>query len=653
MSYYLVFLIVFVFWISIAYLLKKSLVRVSAPANFFMTFVLYTFGLFKRLDIGMYVFFAIVSLITVIAATVCIKNKDIKSLGKIVFSPVSILFFVAGIFLGLVFTNMMSYHWDEMTHWALVVKNMFEYDNFGNLGDTTTMFNQYVPATGVFMYAFQFFGDTFINGHLYAAFDVLLLSMMLPITELFKNKLSLRAIIATLAFMLWPCVLKFTLYCELLVDGLLGVSLAYLYLTYITDKNNPDYFTILTLALGAFFITQIKSTGIVMVIFGILYITVDVLTRNREKINYFIKKKSNIAMMALFVFMIVFAKVSWSMYIDANDVRAGWDSSELTMGNLIKYITEPDEFQQTVTQRFFKTFFIGKFYYEYGAYLQIPQILMFAIIGTVSFLLARKMKNKAFGIANTVYSIVIIFGFGIAMLILYIFSFSYRESLGIAAYPRYMSAMTIGVMLVLATQIIEVFVKPVENAKALEEVEGKGITEYRYGVKKLVIATIAYLVVAASFTAGLNAYIEQNVLPVKVAYGSYKEWIEITAKLDDTDSVYYAMHDYLEDDVYVRRYIKIRFFCTPTRCSGFTEGGSYASGRDTKIFLTGNPFSMTFSAEKFEEETAPYKYLFIDKVSQKFIEQYGSLFEETPKAKVLYLRTEKDGKTVFTETDID
>ena len=304
-------------------------------------------------------------------------------------------------------------------------------------------------------------------------------------------------------------------------------------------------------------------------------------------------------------------------------------------------------------QRFFKSFFIGKFYYEYGAYLQIPQILMFAIIGTVSFLLARKMKNKAFGIANTVYSIVIIFGFGIAMLILYIFSFSYRESLGIAAYPRYMSAMTIGVMLVLATQIIEVFVKPVENAKALEEVEGKGITEYRYGVKKLGIATIAYLVVAASFTAGLNAYIEQNVLPVKVAYGSYKEWIEITAKLDDTDSVYYAMHDYEEDDVYVRRYIKIRFFCTPTRCSGFTEGGSYASGRDTKIFLTGNPFSMTFSAEKFEEETAPYKYLFIDKVSQKFIEQYGSLFEETPKAKVLYLRTEKDGKTVFTETDID
>lgn len=648
MSYYIFFLIFFVFWIALAFLFKKSLVKVSAPACFFLTFVLYFFGLFGRLDIGMYVFFGIVAAATVAAVVIGAKKKELKRFAEIVLQPTSILFFIAGICLGLVFTNMMSYHWDEMTHWALVVKNMVAYDNFGNLGDTTTMFNQYVPATGVFMYAFQFFGHTFHNGHLYAAFDVLVISMMMPITELFSDKLSKQAILSTLIFFLLPCLFKFTMYCELLVDGLLGLSFAYMYLVYVVDRNKVDWFTVLTLALGAFFITLIKSTGLVMVVFGLLFIILDALLRDPKKVLAFIKKKSNIIMTVLLVAMIVFAKVSWSRYIVVNNVRSGWNASEMNMENIWKYITQPNEFQIAVTNRFLRDFFVGKFYWEFNAYLQVPQLLMFAIVIATYIVTAKRMKNIKYGVVNIVYTISIILGFGLVTLLLYVFSFSYKEALTVASYPRYMSAMNIGVILVLAINVIETFVKPKETAQVACETKGKGIC----GIKKLAIAAASFCVIGATLTALLNAHIVNDVLPNKVAYATYEDWIKVCEKLDDEDSVYYVMHDYKENNTYVRRYLKVRFFCTPTRCSGFSEGGSYADGRDAEIFVTGNPFSLTFSREKFEEETAGYKYLFIDKVSDEFTEKYGELFKEKPQAKTLYMRTEEQGKTVFVKAEL-
>ena len=198
MSYYIIFLFLFVASLCAAYLTGKGVARTTATTNFSLILLLYVFGLFARLDVGMCVFFALVGALLVASVVRLGIKKDFSRLVRDLTSPAGIFYFVAGIALGVLFTRLLSWHWDETSHWALVVKNMVAYDDFGNLGDTTTMYNRYVPACGLFLYAFQFFNAAALNGHFFAAFALLVLSMLLPVTELFRHKISVGCILTLL-----------------------------------------------------------------------------------------------------------------------------------------------------------------------------------------------------------------------------------------------------------------------------------------------------------------------------------------------------------------------------------------------------------------------------------------------------------------------
>jgi len=83
--------------------------------------------------------------------------------------------------------NMRVISHDELTHWGLVVKNMFYHRNFGGGSSATTMFKGYPVGSSLFLYFFEMFGTSFIDAYLYMAMNLLNVSLLLPLASKFEN----------------------------------------------------------------------------------------------------------------------------------------------------------------------------------------------------------------------------------------------------------------------------------------------------------------------------------------------------------------------------------------------------------------------------------------------------------------------------------
>ena len=617
MSFFVVFLITLLDGIALAILTRRSFGRTAAVVNLGMIAILYLAGLFLHLEVGMYVFFALSAALVATTAGLLIARRDVKPLVEVVRNPLFAIYAVLGVVMGIAFLFAFSHDFDEMTHWALVVKNMLTYNNFGNVGDTTTMFNQYVPATGLLMYGFNFLNPTFVNGNCYAAFDVLLLSILIPLPDRFRGKvIPFYASMAGAALSI--IVIKCSLFFNLRIDSLIGIMGAYIYIVYWADRGKVSGFTIAELTLGCFALTLAKSSGVALAAIALVFILLDVLIRGRQYIKPFFRRKINWMLILLPVLAIVAAKVSWSVYCKVLEVRAGWNSSEMTMSSIWAYMTHPNAFQQEVNQIFWKNFFIGPLRYHAGS-LQLPFVLTFPTLClTAAAVWIKKQKGLAigFGVATLVVMVV----YAVINLFLYIFSFSYNEALELASWPRYYGTVITMLALIWTPHVVENYLGEVEvPAKATKGLWASGVA---------LLATFA-VVISSVFCVYWKRDAETTLAP-------FQDWIATLDGLEDTDKVYYCATDDKDRDVFIAR-----FLATPTRCSGWQEGGSYVDGRSGGIY-TGDPFRWEMTLQQLEDAIAPYDYFWLTLTSEEFEAAYGSLFEGAPQHHVLYLVTHTD-----------
>lgn len=638
MSYFIVFFITLIFSADLSYFFKRGFGATAALGNFILLAIVYVCGLCGDLRIGVYFYFALVIGLTIIVCGKSIKEKNFSRILSIFKNPLFIFYSIIGIALGVMFINKISVDYDEMSHWALVVKNMFTYDNFGNLGDTTTMFNRYAPGMGIFMYAFQFFNKSFINGNLYPAFDMFLISLLIPFCEKYNKKLSFGFFASLILMLGIPVITKTNIYLNLLVDGMLAVLTAYIYIVYVIDREKPNVFTFLQIGFACFGITLIKSSGMALAVIAFCFIVIDIATRGRNEIRSFLKKPTKVLSFVFPIVMMIVAKISWNVYVEQNGVRAGWDSSEMTFPAIVDLLGNPTEFQRQVVSKFLKTFFIGKVYYNYNVYLQVPAVALFIFYALMAVALSVKSKKTAFPILQFGLSTVGLIGYAFFMMLLYVFSFTYRESLNLASYPRYMGSYISATLLIWYVLIADECIAKKGRAT---------VTESKKRERKELWAIPATLLAVFS-TIGVcfgNAYFTWNS---KKITEPYKEWIECVKELDDTDRVYYLMKDFAYKGNNVREYIRVRFYATPTRCSGFQEGGSMKDGRSAKAAYTGDPFmSETMDVNALAKQLFSYDYLFIDDVDGDFINEFGALFVDAVEAKVLYKIEKEDGIKLY------
>ena len=134
--------------------LKKRIEETVPISIVSMILIVYVFGLFNNLALGVIVLEIIATISAIYFIKLIIqnvKNKKGKELTQNLLTP-GILIYVILIVISIIANkNRVLELYDTFNHWGLVVKNMFITNNYGTTGNIIS-YNEYPPFTGTFQY---------------------------------------------------------------------------------------------------------------------------------------------------------------------------------------------------------------------------------------------------------------------------------------------------------------------------------------------------------------------------------------------------------------------------------------------------------------------------------------------------------------------
>ena len=578
--------------------------------NLSVPLTLYVFGLFGALRAGGVFLLALSALLTLFSVVLCVKRRHGSApMPKIPYFGLAISAIAVCQYVALF--GMQTFSWDELTHWALVVKNMFFRGDFGGGTGATTMFPGYPVGSSLYLYFFEMHGAEFEPAHLYMAMNLANLGFIMPIAARMKTLgKKLAAIGLTVAMLL---AFNFTTLSTVWSDTFLATLFSYIMAVYFTAEDGKLSLSgSIGIVLASAVLTLAKSTGIAFVLMAYVIIGADMLARRGSV-------KIHPAVIAAAFVATALAKLSWSLYTDIQGLGEAWDTNALTLDAVLKYITAPTEHQLAVTGKFALQFFLPLEYHGNGYHTPIPLVLIAALVVFILHRIARRdgapVRAVAVGIAVGATFLI----YSVATLISYIFSFSTGEALVLASYARYMNTYVIGILIMLGA-IISSGVRETEEKK----------TPALLLARTAVITALVCTVISPITGAVMNPLISP-----------YKTYTDTVANLCEDDSIYNITAGNGEFLTTAHEeYLVLRYLATPIQSSGLKEGGSP---------YRGDPWDAKMSAEEtlaaFED--GGYTVLYIHRLDQSSRQALAELFDSEIREYTFYTY---DGST-FTELE--
>jgi hypothetical protein len=382
------------------------------------------------------------------------KLNNYKSQAPIYAFLICIVF----ITLGLYFTGARIYYWDDLTHWAIVSRDLFVYDKFPSPVNGSDFYVDYPPGTALFHYYFLYplkilSPINYIETSALLGQSIIIISSGLCFIKLSLTKFKFYNLFVALTIL----ILVFTGsegLNSLMVDSLIGIYFgAAIFLT-INGKTNFDF---LNVVLACLTISLFKPTGILfsLTIAYILAITIIYKKYNGDNsstiTNYNWKK-------ILFIFLVLIAaifsmKFSWNIYVDSVSSPV-WNYKFKFKDLYFLFSNASDDqkqiisnFYNAITPNFnlvFKDFIRSSenYIFQYYFYL-IILITLYSLI---------KVKNNLFNLIFLNIFITFI-GYCSVLLFTYLFLFTTPDGLALASFSRYVSSFSICLVLFVYTII--------------------------------------------------------------------------------------------------------------------------------------------------------------------------------------------------------
>lgn len=575
---------------------KRRIEEAIPTTMFSIIILLYIFGLAKNLELGI----SVIKLISIslIIYIICSIYKNKKLVGQYILTPGIIIFMVIFFSTVLIHKGRVLMHWDEFSHWGLVVKNMFSLNDFGNNAEATTFFMGYPPATALFQYFCMKIIGSFKESFLFTSMNLLAISMFLPVIRDVKYKDFYKGIIAIGVLSLLPVAFYSTFYTTIYVDGMLGILFAYILYTYFV--NDLDIFTTVSISLAVAVITLTKAAGFGLAIIALLIILVDILIYRRKEVVSFTNENNilNKILILMPVFMCIIAKLSWSKYLELTSTNAAWNTTGVNSNNFINVITgNGAQYQYTTIRAFIDAFFNKEIA---GYFISLSFMGCLIAFGLASILLINNIKDKDESERVKVFLILTVVGaliYSFSMIILYLFTFSEYEATRLASFSRYMSTYLLGMMLVLGTISIT-------------------FGEFRYKLKN---ALIIIMLIILSFS-NIKPLTEIGTAISNEVRSPYNKIVHAANKINKGEKVYFISTDTNGFDYWVAR-----FNFTPVKLN---NNNSWSIG--LKPYNENDIWTRIITAEEWSNELAKeYSYVYIYKADNEFINVYGELFEDT------------------------
>jgi len=518
------------------------------------------------------------------------KRSCLKSNARLICTTV--VFGVVYIYFWYIQLGMLISQWDEFTHWGLIVKNMYQLDNFGNTGLTTAAFLDYPPGQGLFRYFFMKMCGAFAESRIFHAANIMAVVFAFPLLKSSKNIFSSSLTIT--AYILVLNMVSSEAFHTIYIDLLLGVVWAHmLYIYFVYEK---DVFFYTDFALTFVFLSLLKASGFGLALSILIVSIIHIICTEKDKK----KKLSAIVMMVAASAFGIAVKLSWSAYLNIHNINPIFEFNALTPATFMDlFIGNAPRYRYDVISSFIHAllntpvFYIG----DWGV-----TAVMFTVVTTLLLCLLRftdKKDNNFLWAGFGVFTVAAVFIVG--MLISYLFSFSEYEAVILASYDRYLRTIAMGA-------ISAVFMFTAEKL-------------YRF--KPVYIITVMLML---SLLLNPKVLLEDivnrpaTVAAVQAQRAVYAKESEIVQK--NTNG--YVLMAYIAPGTNGYEFWQGKYECSPAIVWGnwsysATEGG----------YFEGDVWTETKSPEELKIKlNTSYDYVFIHSVNDKFINDYKEIFAD-------------------------
>lgn len=299
---------IILFWITI--LFCKHLVetkgkidkKFSLPITFTMIGLLEFFlGLIHLLKIGTWIWMGIIlifGIVEMIKGNLKIKKEDFLNPTNIMISLIFLGITIAGYSLHLT-------HYDNFSHWGLIIKSMLETNQLPNASTNYIMFKSYQPGSACFLYFVGLLCGK-KEGFMIIAQNYLIFSYITVLFHYIPKERKWFGYPMVILFSIFLTITSTISFNNLLVDSLLSVMLIAIGIILYEYRKNLKK-AILTALPIMIYLFAVKNTGILLN--GILCLLILIFGWNKGK------KKESIRYVFYIMGIIVFLLLIWSIHV--------------------------------------------------------------------------------------------------------------------------------------------------------------------------------------------------------------------------------------------------------------------------------------------------------------------------------------------------
>lgn len=323
-------------------------------------------------------------------------------------------------------------HYDNFSHWAIVVKKMIETNRYPNFEDTIIMFQEYPLGSATYIYFFAKLVSISESVQMFAQ-TYMMLSCMIPLFIFEKKNKMCTAIIVTSVtnfFLVYNIAVS-----NLLVDTLLPiVAICGFIYAYYYCKDFDDKFEFYFIIFYTVWLIQIKNSGIFFVIVISLWILINI--QNDKKVVQRV-----ICTIIPFLSVIVWQKHCKYVFVGATSSKHA-----MTAENYKTIFGE-----KTIEDIRLICFSFLEFAITWkDVWLTIGVIIL---VGFLVFMFSKDVK-KIF-IKLTLFSIIMYALYQIGTLGMYLFSMPTNEAISLDGSGRYTKTILIAVVYLMMILVVK------------------------------------------------------------------------------------------------------------------------------------------------------------------------------------------------------
>lgn len=621
LRYLLLYFVIVFGSIFITYVFKKKTSQTLPTSLLSIMFILYIFGLFNHLILGVWLVCIVSILLGISVILLSIIKKEIKDLIKNSITGGFIAFTVIYLIFGFTTYSKMFTVWDEYTYWSVASKFMYYSDSFVTNPDSL-MHIVYPPCPTILQYFFGKVINVYSQGIELFASQLLGFTLLLPLFKNIKEKRKLVVFITGCILLCIPSVfIESLFYYTIYVDTLIGLLVGYIFYEYYTSTSK-DKFTILTLILGLIALTFTKTIGVFIAIviictLGIDYIINIILKEKKQKIKEYITaflKGKEFRLLLVFLAIVIIIFISWQVHIRNTDQRELIGSTFETKyeGSVLKYLIKTfgnsflgireNTFSELSTMNLYYDVFDRDYYsskpfnMSAGTWMCIFGIFSLFIY---KYLVQEEKEKKRF-ISCIISMFIGLIAYILVLQVAYLVEFSIKEAIAHNSIQRYVGSFLVAMLYVII-------------GKGLYYLNQK--ESYKKSSYVLILAIVLMftpIAPIANSTISAGAYNNTKIESLK---WDMEKVENVKSKVKEQDKIY-LVHQTSNKDTHLLRF---KYFILPMKIE-ITDMFS-----ETRIDNRLLGVSDIDEWEKLLLEE--YDYVYVLNTNEYFDENYNELFE--------------------------